>query len=57
LGHSVHAVPREAGHAVGPLDKAHRYTRETTVKPEPLGTVEADAAKIQEKIDALRRVK
>jgi lysophospholipase L1-like esterase len=31
------------------------YTREKTVKPEPLGTVEADAAKIQEKIDALRR--
>lgn len=33
------------------------YTREKTVKPEPLGTVEADAAKIQEKIDALRRPK
>jgi lysophospholipase L1-like esterase len=33
------------------------YTRETTVKPEPLGTGEADAAKIQEKIDALRRAK
>ena len=31
------------------------YTREKTVKPEPLGTVEADAAKIQEQIDALRR--
>lgn len=31
------------------------YTRERTVKPEPLGAVEADAAKIQEKIDALRR--
>jgi lysophospholipase L1-like esterase len=33
------------------------YTREKTVKPEPLGTVEADAAKLQEKIDALRRKK
>jgi len=33
------------------------YTREKTVKPEPLGTVETDAAKIQEKIDALRRAK
>ena len=33
------------------------YTREKTVKPEPLGTAEADAAKIQEKIDALRRKK
>lgn len=33
------------------------YTREKTVKPEPLGTVEADAAKIQSKIDALRRRK
>ena len=33
------------------------YTREKTVKPEPLGPVEADAAKIQEKIDALRRGK
>jgi lysophospholipase L1-like esterase len=32
------------------------YTREKTVKPEPLGTVEADAAKIQEKIDAIRRM-
>lgn len=31
------------------------YTREKTVKPEPLGTAEADAAKVQEKIDALRR--
>ncbi|MBA4190226.1 MAG: lipolytic enzyme [Planctomycetaceae bacterium] len=31
------------------------YIREKTVKPEPLGTVEADAAKVQEKIDALRR--
>ncbi|HEY3787598.1 MAG TPA: SGNH/GDSL hydrolase family protein [Urbifossiella sp.] len=31
------------------------YTREKTVMPEPLGTTEADAAKIQEKIDALRR--
>ncbi|MFO0826414.1 MAG: SGNH/GDSL hydrolase family protein [Gemmataceae bacterium] len=31
------------------------YTREKTVKPEPLGTVEMDAAKVQEKIDALRR--
>jgi lysophospholipase L1-like esterase len=33
------------------------YTREKTVKPEPLGTAEADAAKLQEKIDALRRKK
>ena len=33
------------------------YTREVTVKPEPLGNVEADAAKIQEKIDTLRRGK
>jgi lysophospholipase L1-like esterase len=33
------------------------YTREKTVKPETLGTVEADAAKVQEKIDALRRKK
>lgn len=33
------------------------YTREKTVKPEPLGTVEADTAKVQEKIDALRRAK
>jgi hypothetical protein len=31
------------------------YTREKTVKPEPLGTSEADAAKLQEKIDAIRR--
>lgn len=31
------------------------YTREKTVAPEPLGTVEADVAKLQEKIDALRR--
>ena len=31
------------------------YTREKTVKPEPLGTAEADAAKLQEKIDAIRR--
>ena len=33
------------------------YTREATVAPQPLGTVEADAAKLQEKIDALRRGK
>jgi hypothetical protein len=33
------------------------YTRERTVKPELLGTVEAGAAKIQEKIDALRWAK
>ena len=33
------------------------YTREKTVQPEPLGTVETDAAKLQEKIDALRRGK
>ena len=31
------------------------YTREKTVAPGPLGTVEADAAKLQEKIDTLRR--
>ena len=31
------------------------YTREKTVPPQPLGTVESDAAKLQEKIDALRR--
>jgi lysophospholipase L1-like esterase len=31
------------------------YTREKTVTPGPLGTAEADAAKLQEKIDALRR--
>jgi lysophospholipase L1-like esterase len=31
------------------------YTREATVKPEPLGDAETDAAKVQEKIDALRR--
>ncbi len=31
------------------------YTREKTVKPGPLGTAETDAAKLQEKIDALRR--
>jgi lysophospholipase L1-like esterase len=33
------------------------YTRETKVEPQPLGTVEVDAAKIQEKIDALRRAR
>jgi hypothetical protein len=33
------------------------YTREIIVAPQPLGTVEADAAKIQDKIDALRRAK
>ncbi|OAI53189.1 lipolytic enzyme [Planctomycetaceae bacterium SCGC AG-212-F19] len=33
------------------------YTREATVAPQPLGTVETDAAKIQEKIDALRRAR
>ncbi len=33
------------------------YTREKTVESGPLGTVEADAAKVQEKIDALRRKK
>jgi lysophospholipase L1-like esterase len=33
------------------------YTREAAVAPQPLGTVEADAAKIQDKIDALRRAK
>jgi lysophospholipase L1-like esterase len=31
------------------------YTREKTVKPEPLGAAEGDAAKLQEKIDAIRR--
>jgi lysophospholipase L1-like esterase len=31
------------------------YTREARVDPRPLGTTEADAAKLQEKIDALRR--
>jgi lysophospholipase L1-like esterase len=33
------------------------YTRETTVRPEPLGTAEADVAGVQEKIDAARRKK
>ena len=33
------------------------YTREVTVKPQSLGTAEEDAAKLQEKIDALRRGK
>jgi lysophospholipase L1-like esterase len=33
------------------------YTRETTVNPEPLGAAEADAARVQEKIDAGRRKK
>lgn len=33
------------------------YTRETTVEPQPLGSAEEDAAKVQEKIDALRRAK
>ena len=33
------------------------YTRETTVQPQPLGSVDADAAKVQEKIDARRRMK
>jgi hypothetical protein len=31
------------------------YTRERTVRPEPLGTAEADAAALQQRIDALRR--
>jgi lysophospholipase L1-like esterase len=31
------------------------YSREKTVKPEPLGTAEAEATKIQQRIDALRR--
>jgi len=31
------------------------YTREKTVAPQPLGTTEAEVAKLQEKIDALRR--
>jgi hypothetical protein len=33
------------------------YTREAKVEPQPLGTTEGDAVKIQEKIDALRRAK
>ena len=33
------------------------YTREKKVEPQPLGTAEADAAKLQEQIDALRRKK
>ena len=33
------------------------YTREKTVEPGPLGSAEADAAKLQEQIDALRRRK
>ena len=33
------------------------YTREAKVDSQPLGTAEVDAAKIQEKIDALRRAK
>jgi hypothetical protein len=31
------------------------YTREKTVPPEPLGTAEADVAKLKEKINELRR--
>ncbi len=33
------------------------YTREKTVEPQPLGTAETDAAKLQEQIDTLRRKK
>ena len=33
------------------------YTREAKVEPQPLGSVETDAAKLQEKIDALRRAR
>jgi lysophospholipase L1-like esterase len=33
------------------------YTREKTVTPQPLGSAEADAAKLQKKVDALRRRK
>lgn len=33
------------------------YTRETKVEPQPLGTIEARAAELQEKINALRRSK
>lgn len=33
------------------------YTREKVVEPRPLGTADEDAAKLQEKIDALRRKK
>jgi lysophospholipase L1-like esterase len=33
------------------------YTREAKIAPQPLGTVESDAAKFQVKIDALRRAK
>lgn len=31
------------------------YTREATFEPQPLGNVELDVAKLQEKVDALRR--
>lgn len=31
------------------------YTREKTVMPEPLGTIESDVAQLQQKINALRR--
>jgi hypothetical protein len=31
------------------------FTREKTISPEPLGTAETDAAKLQKKIDAIRR--
>ena len=48
-------VDQKRGLRAGAWMKHTGYTREKTVKPEPLGTVEADAAKIQEKIDALRR--
>lgn len=33
------------------------YTRETKVDPQPLGTTETDAARMQEKVNALRRAK
>jgi lysophospholipase L1-like esterase len=33
------------------------YTREKTVEPQPLGNVEAEVARVQERIDALRRAK
>ena len=33
------------------------YTREKTVEPQPLGDTETEAAKMREKIDALRRQK
>ncbi|MFO0840825.1 MAG: hypothetical protein U0797_00300 [Gemmataceae bacterium] len=48
-------VQRKRAARSGAWMKHVGYTREKTVKPEPLGAAEADAAEIQEKIDALRR--